>query len=270
MLRFPNCKINLGLYITGRREDGYHNLETVFYPVPLRDILEIVPADKPQITLSGITVAGNEDDNLVWRAYKLLQKQFPEKVPGLHIYLHKIVPMGAGLGGGSADGAFMLEMINDYWGLRLNKKELAVLSFQLGSDCPFFIYNTPQFATGRGEQMQPVSINLSGYDIQLICPQVHVSTAAAFKMIQPKPAAFDLKKLGELPVSEWKHYISNDFELPVFQQHCSLAEIKKQLYAQGAVYAAMSGSGSCVYGIFEKGKKAVIDGQRSFIIDLTL
>jgi 4-diphosphocytidyl-2-C-methyl-D-erythritol kinase len=258
MLHFPNCKINLGLYVTGRREDGYHNIETVFYPLPLCDVLEIIPGTETRIQLSGIPVAGNKEDNLVWVAYRLLLKAFPGKVPALNVYLHKAIPMGAGLGGGSADGACMLRMINDYCNLGLSNTALAGFALQLGSDCPFFIYNTPQYAAGRGEQMQPVALDLSRYSIQLICPQVHVSTGAAFKMIQPKAAAFDLKKLNELPLTAWKEHIGNDFELPVFQQHPVLVEIKAQLYGQGALYAAMSGSGSTVFGIFNKEQRAAI------------
>lgn len=266
MLRFPNCKINLGLYIVSRREDGYHNLETVFYPVPFCDALEIIPADAPQLFMSGMAVAGDVNTNLVWKAYQLLKEQFPGKVPALHIHLHKVIPMGAGLGGGSADGAFMLGMINDYCKLGLSKEALAEYALQLGSDCPFFVYNTPQYASGRGEDMEAITLNLSGYDLQLVCPQVHVSTAAAFKMIQPRPASFDLRKLGELPIAQWRDNIKNDFEGSVFQQYPQLAAIKQQLYDAGAVYAAMSGSGSAIFGIFERGRKALISQERSFVI----
>ena len=268
MLRFPDCKINLGLHITSRREDGYHNLETVFYPVPFYDVLELIPAGDTQLSLSGLAVAGDMSTNLVWKAYQLLKGQFPGKIPAFHIYLHKVIPMGAGLGGGSADGAFMLEMINDYCGLGLNKEALAAYALQLGSDCPFFIYNTPQYASGRGEKMEPIKLDLSGYDLQLVCPQVHVSTSAAFKMIRPGPASFDLRKLGDLPVTQWKDNIKNDFEQSVFQQYPQLAAIKQQFYDAGAVYAAMSGSGSSIFGIFEKGRKALVDGEHSFLLHL--
>jgi 4-diphosphocytidyl-2-C-methyl-D-erythritol kinase len=260
MLRFPNCKINLGLYITGKREDGYHNLETVFYPVPLTDVLEIVPAKSTSIHLSGKAVAGDAQKNLVWRAYELLQHMFPIQVGKVDIYLHKVIPMGAGMGGGSADGAFMLQMLNDQFSLGMSADELAKLALQLGSDCPFFIYNTPQYAASRGEDMMPVQIDLSAYSIKLICPEVHISTVKAFSMLSPKPAGFNLKMLSKLPVTEWKDNISNDFEAPIFSEHPELAAIKDQLYAQGAIYASMSGSGSTIYGIFDKGKKAEITG----------
>ena len=164
--------------------------------------------------------------------------------------------MGAGLGGGSADGAFMLTMLNEFFALGLGKEQLSACALQLGSDCPFFIYNTPQFAAGRGEKMTSMQLDLSHYSLQLICPQVHVSTAAAFKMITPAAAAYDLKNIHELPITDWKDKISNDFEAPVFAQHPALGKIKAQLYEQGALYASMSGSGSTLYALFEKGKKA--------------
>ena len=280
MLCFPNCKINLGLYVTGRRADGYHDIETIFYPVSiahasvngamrLHDVLEAVPVSSAAISAkedasairlhtSGLAVAGNGDDNLVVKAVHLLKKRFPSIITGLDIYLSKNIPMGAGLGGGSADGAFMLRLLNDYFQLKLSKTELAGLALQLGSDCPFFIYNTPQFASGRGEQMTNVNLDLSAYSIQVICPHVHVATAKAFSLITPHKAAYDLRKLEDLPVEIWKDTISNDFEMPVFKQHPVLAEIKQQLYAQGAIYAAMSGSGSAIYGLFSKGNKAEI------------
>jgi 4-diphosphocytidyl-2-C-methyl-D-erythritol kinase len=284
MLCFPNCKINLGLYIVRRREDGYHDIETVFYPlpavhsatagVPLHDVLEIVAASPtlpseagyPAISLqtSGLAISGNSADNLVLKAYGLMKERYPDKINGLSAYLHKNIPMGAGLGGGSADGAFMLRLLNDHCKLDLSLFELAELALQLGSDCPFFIYNTPQFATGRGERFTPVSLDLSAYSLQVICPKVHVSTAKAFAMIKPGPAAYDLRQLPQLPVTQWKEQISNDFELPVFTNYPSLGGIKRQLYEQGSLYASMSGSGSAIYGLFEKGSKAVIKSDIGF------
>ncbi len=259
MLCFPNCKINLGLYVTRRRNDGYHDLETVFYPVHFKDALEIVPAAETQLHLSGLKVGNNIQENLVYKAYKLLSDRYPNKVPALNIYLNKTIPMGAGLGGGSADGAFMLRLINDFCRLNIDKPTLAAIALELGSDCPFFIYNTPQLATGRGEKMTEIAIDLSAYSMQLICPKVHVSTKEAFGMMKAKPAPFNLQNLGTLPLDRWKGMISNDFETPVFAHHPVLATIKAQLYAQGAIYASMSGSGSAIYGIFPKGKKATIN-----------
>lgn len=255
MLSFPNCKINLGLFVTGRRADGYHSLETVFYPVQdMRDALEVVPARgaEASLTISGMAVAGDPADNLVWKAYRMLQKHYPAQVPLLDIYLHKAIPMGAGLGGGSADGSFMLRLLNDYAELGLTDARLEELALQLGSDCPFFIRNTPQYASGRGEVMEPVAVDLSGYKIRMVHPGVHVSTGKAFSMISPRPAPFDLRRLPELSVEEWKEYIVNDFEAPIFALHPELKQIKEELYAQGAVYASMSGSGSSLFGLFEK------------------
>ena len=264
MLCFPNCKINLGLYVTHRRDDGYHDIETVFYPLKLNDVLEIIPARETQLHTSGLAIAGNTSENLVWKAWELLQDRFPGKAKPVDIYLHKTIPMGAGLGGGSANGAYMLRMLNDYWDLKQNDLQLAASALKLGSDCPFFIRNTPQFATGRGEVMNNIAVDLSAYSIQLICPQVHVSTAKAFGMITPRPAPFDLRSINTLPIEQWKDHISNDFETPVFAQHPTLAEIKQQLYDQGALYASMSGSGSSIFGIFPKGKKTEIEADVAF------
>ncbi|MBS1584830.1 MAG: 4-(cytidine 5'-diphospho)-2-C-methyl-D-erythritol kinase [Bacteroidetes bacterium] len=256
MLCFPNCKINLGLYVTERRDDGYHNIETVFYPLPWEDVLEIVPSDKTELHLHGKSITGDSKSNLVLKAFALLKEQFGDAIPNLDIHLLKNIPMGAGLGGGSSDGAFMLKLLNDYCNLDLDDKTLAALALRLGSDCPFFIHNTPQFAEGRGEQMTPIPLDLSGYSIQVICPRIHVATATAFKSINPRPAQFDLRKLDAVPVTQWKQHIHNDFEKPVFRDYPQIASIKDYLYAEGALFASMSGSGSSVFGIFEKGKKA--------------
>lgn len=268
MLSFPNCKINIGLYITNRRADGYHDLETVFYPITgMNDVLEVVPATEigARLWLNGADIAGNIEQNLVWKAYLLMKNRFPAQVPELDIHLLKNLPMGAGMGGGSADGAFALMLLNDYCQLGMEKTALAEMALQLGSDCPFFIYNTPQFAQGRGEQMSPLpQLDLSAYSIQVICPQVHVSTKDAFGLITPRKPDFDLRTIQELPIHKWKDTISNDFEAPVFAQHPALADIKQQLYAQGAIYASMTGSGSAIYGIFEKGVSAVITSPLTF------
>ena len=258
MILFPNCKINIGLYITNRRDDGYHDLETVFYPISLTDALEIVPATNTELHISGAEIAGNKEDNLVWKAYAMLQQQFPGKVKPIAIYLHKAIPMGAGLGGGSADGAYMLRLLNDFFELGLTKLQLADMALQLGSDCPFFIENKPLFAKSRGEQMTTIPLNLSSYSIQLICPDIHVSTKEAFALIKPGPSTMNLQKLHELPVVAWNEYVYNAFELPICKKYPVIRQIIDQLYEQGAIYAAMSGSGSAIYGIFEKGKKAEI------------
>lgn len=264
MLRFPNAKINIGLFITGKREDGYHNLETVFYPVAVKDALEIIPSDETTMRLSGLTVEGSSDNNLVWKAYHLLQKDYPRLVTPLEIHLHKVIPMGAGLGGGSADGAFMLSMMNDFFGLNISQEKLESYALQLGSDCPFFIRNKPVFAKGRGEMMEVVSVHLENYSIQLICPNLHISTANAFKGIVTHTPSFNLNEIGNLNIKDWKDYIHNDFEKTVFPHYPVLQQIKSQLYEQGAMYASLSGTGATVYGIFEKEEKAEIQSDITF------
>jgi 4-diphosphocytidyl-2-C-methyl-D-erythritol kinase len=261
LLHFPNAKINIGLYVTQKRDDGYHNLETIFYPLPrLKDALEILasPNEESSIIISGKNIDGDSKDNLVWKAYELIQKEFPHKVTPIQIRLLKAIPMGAGLGGGSADGAFMLRLLNQYFELNIDDKRLAEYALQLGSDCPFFIYNTPQMATGRGEVLEPISIDLSEYSIQLVCSKLHVSTAGAFSKISPKAAPINLSELNKVPIGEWKHIVQNDFEAPIFAANPTLEIIKQKLYSSGALYASMSGSGSAIYGIFEKGNCADI------------
>jgi 4-diphosphocytidyl-2-C-methyl-D-erythritol kinase len=264
MLTFPNCKINLGLYVTQKRPDGYHNLETLFYPVALTEPLEIVPAAVAAIHITGSSILGEATHNLVWRAYMLLKNDFPNQVGELDIYLHKVLPMGAGLGGGSADAAFMLMLINKYAQLGLSQAQLAAYALQLGSDCPFFIYNKPCYAAGRGELLEEVALDLSNYSLQLICPELHIATATAFSMMTPKAAPINLKNLPEIAIDQWKELLSNDFEMPVFAQHPILAHIKEQLYQGGAVYAAMSGSGSSIYGIFNSKQRANIKADIAF------
>lgn len=260
MLTFPNAKINIGLSITGKRPDGYHNLETVFYPVQIRDALEIIDnrPQKKKLYVSGLPVAGNTEDNLVWKAYHLLQSRFPQ-VGELSVYLHKVIPMGAGMGGGSADAAFLLRMLNDYFHLECSQQQLEEYALQLGSDCPFFMRNKPAFASGRGEQLEALDLDLSGYSIQVVYPDIAISTATAFSGIQPKPATFNLKQLPGLPVEEWRNRVFNDFEISLFPQYNLLQQIKEQLYAGGALYTSLSGSGSTLYGIFRKGEKATIE-----------
>lgn len=260
MLTFPNSKINIGLYVTAKRPDGYHDLETVFYPIAIKDALEIIPAQSGAsgLHMTGLPVAGDWDKNLAWKAYTLLQQDFPEKVTPLSIHLHKLIPMGAGLGGGSADGAFMLTMLNTYFDLRLSHKTLEGYALLLGSDCPFFIHNTAAFAAGRGELLEDISIDLSPYSIQLICPEIHISTAIAFSGIIPGPATFPLRNIAQVPLTDWKDQVSNDFEHTLFSEYPVLREVKEQLYAGGALYASLSGTGSSVYGIFPKGERASI------------
>ena len=264
MLRFPNAKINLGLYITNRRADGYHDLETVFYPIRWADALEAVPAKEFSLTVTGRAVSGDPEKNLVHRAFHLLESAFPDQVFPLEMHLHKVLPMGAGLGGGSADGAFALQLINDLCSLGLSAEALATFALHLGSDCPFFLFNKPAFAAGRGEALTPLALDLSDYSIQVICPGIHVSTAEAFRGITPARPGFDLHTLATLSVPEWQDRLENSFEKTVFAKHPEIAAIKESLCRQGALYASMSGSGSAVFGIFEKGHKADPAGYESY------
>lgn len=257
MIVFPNCKINLGLHITQKRPDGFHDLETIFYPLPVCDALEGITHATLQFESSGIDIPGDMSDNLCLKAFQLVRQDFPQVQP-LHIHLHKNIPIGAGLGGGSADAAFMLRLINQKFQLGLSTEALVAYAAQLGSDCPFFILNQPCFATGRGEIMTPVNLDLSGYSLLLVHPGIHVNTGWAFKQLTPKPAAWSLPEVIQLPVTEWKDKMTNDFEGPVFAAHPALEKIKAQLYEAGALYATMSGSGSALLGIFPKNKIADI------------
>lgn len=257
MLSFPNCKINLGLRILNKREDGFHNLETVFYPVGIRDALEVIPslsAGSIEFTQTGLTVPGNDADNICIKAYQLLQKDFPQ-LPGIKMHLHKTIPMGAGLGGGSADGAFALNLLNTKFQLNLSQQQLVDYALQLGSDCPFFILNKPSYATGRGEILEPLALDLSAYKIAIVNPGIHVNTGWAFSRLTAgsrPPGNTILKQIIQQPIQTWKTDLKNDFETPVFNAHPGIREIKETLYSLGAVYAAMSGSGSTVFGIFEE------------------
>ncbi len=256
MLVFPNCKINLGLHILSKREDGFHNLETIFYPVPFRDALEIIPnsnnTSEIEFTATGLAVDGKLDDNLCIKAYHLLKNDFPE-LPSVRIHLHKALPMGAGLGGGSADAAFMLKMLNEKFRLNLSTDQLINYSLQLGSDCPFFIINKPCYATGRGEVLEEIKVDLSAYKIALINPGIHINTGWAFSNITPALPFKSIKEIIQQPIHTWKDELKNNFEVPVFAAHPAIKEIKETLYEQDALYAAMSGSGSTVFGIFSSG-----------------
>ena len=254
MISFPNCKINLGLHILGKREDGFHNLETVFYPLALKDALELMPSSNStteiEFTGTGLAVDGNMENNLCVKAYYLLKKDFPQ-LPAVKIHLHKTIPMGAGLGGGSADASFMLRLLNDKFKLNLSNTQLLNYALPLGSDCPFFIINKPCFATGRGEILEEIKIDLSAYKIVLINPGIHINTGRAFSNISPALPKKSVKEIVQQPIETWKTELKNDFEMPVFAAHPQVKEIKELLYQQGAIYAAMSGSGSTVFGIFE-------------------
>ena len=249
MVVFPNCKINLGLNITGKRTDGYHNLETVFYPIFLKDILEAVQSESLSFQSSGLTIDGIAEDNLCIKAWHLLKSDFPD-LPTVQIYLHKIIPMGAGLGGGSADGAFMLSLLNKKFNLLLTEEQLINYALQLGSDCPFFILNKPVFATGRGEIMTPVTLDLSGYKFLIVNPGIHISTKEAFSNLTPTVQTKSVHEIIQQPVTSWKDELVNDFEKPLLKLYPEIEAVKYSMYNAGAIYSSMSGSGSTVFGLF--------------------
>jgi 4-diphosphocytidyl-2-C-methyl-D-erythritol kinase len=284
MVSFPHCKINLGLHVLRRRADGYHDLETAFYPLPLRDILEIIPAAPPappqaasssdtssqpatpsgtpiqsvstqqpngNFMASGLPIPGDPKTNLCTKAWHLLKKDFPD-LPPVDTWLYKNIPMGAGLGGGSSDGAAMLKLLNGKFHLNLSRGQLTAYALQLGSDCPFFLYDQPCYATGRGETLEPIALDLSDYSIALVYPRIHISTADAFAALQPRPPATPLKEILAEPVTEWRNTLINDFEEPLCRLHPELQKIKEKLYGAGAVYASMTGSGSAFYGLFPR------------------
>ena len=251
MLILPNAKINIGLKITGKRPDGFHSLETVFYPLyGLMDALEFIPSSELSFHTSGFFVEGVKDDNLVIKAYRLLARNY--SLPPLAIHLHKAIPTGAGLGGGSADASFMLRALDSYFRLQIPTVQLMQLSSELGSDCPFFITNQPALATGCGEILEPILTDLSGYSILVVKPPFGVSTQEAYAGVVPALPVENLKSLLQLPVNKWKDKITNDFEPTVFRNYPELAVIKQKLYDAGAVYASLSGSGSAMYGIFKE------------------
>lgn len=253
MVVFPNCKINLGLRILGKRDDGFHNLETVFYPIPLHDGLEIISSTNNETSCitSGRSIHVQSDDNICTKAYYLLKRDF-QFLPPIEIHLHKTIPSGAGLGGGSSDGAYTLVLINKKWRLGLTEKQLINYASGLGSDCSFFITNAPRFATGRGEVLEPVATDLATYKIILVHPGVHINTGWAFSQVNPIPTGQSIKEVILQPITCWREGLHNDFEKPVFQAYPEIELIKKELYANGAIYASLSGSGSTVYGVFAK------------------
>ena len=249
MIVYPNAKINLGLNVLRKREDGYHDISSVFYPVKeYVDILEIIKSERFQFTKSGIEIPDGE--NICEKAWKLLDTDFG--IGNVKIHLHKQIPIGAGLGGGSADASFTLKYLNELFDLNLNSKDLEKYAFRLGADCPFFIDNTPKLVEGIGEKMTSIDLDLSNYEIRLVNPDIHISTREAYSGIVPKTPVLSVEKIIELPIIEWKGKLKNDFEESIFEKHQQLEGIKDELYKQGSIYSSMSGSGSIVFGIFEK------------------
>jgi len=247
---FPNAKINLGLNVVSKRDDGYHNISSCFYPINWSDILEIIPSKTFQFSSSGMLIEGDEKNNLCVKAYGLLVEAY--KLPAVHIHLHKVIPMGAGLGGGSSDGAYTLVLLNQMFDLRLSTLKLQELASKLGSDCPFFIKNVPAVVSGVGETIQPMNFSLKNYELIVIYPKVHISTKEAYQGITPKYPIREINTILNSEISIWKKELKNDFEIPVISNHSEINNIKNSLYNLGAKYASMTGSGSAVYGIFQK------------------
>jgi 4-diphosphocytidyl-2-C-methyl-D-erythritol kinase len=251
MICFPNAKINIGLNVTEKRKDGFHNIETLFYPIPLRDALEVVTtSNETTFSQSGMPIASKPEDNLVMKALRRMSEMY-ETTP-LNIHLKKTIPSGAGLGGGSSDAAFMLKIINQICELKLDNDKLENIASSIGADCPFFINNKPVVATGTGNLFKATNLSLKGYTICIVKPPVEISTKEAYSMIKPEISTCNLEHLQEIPVSEWKNIIKNDFEPVVSNKYPVIEEIKNALYAGGAEFASMSGSGSAVYGLFKK------------------
>jgi len=251
MIAFPNAKINLGLHILSRRTDGFHNIESVLFPISLSDALEVLeaPDRKFSFTSSGLQIPSDGKPNLCERAFWLLHNEF--RIPEVTLHLHKVIPAGSGLGGGSADAAFTLKMLNQAFSLKLDHSGLETMAAKLGSDCPFFIRNEPMLASGRGEILKPVSLSLKGLHLLLIRPQVHISTAQAYTGVVPQGPRKALHEIVAQPIESWKEELKNDFEKSLFLKYPLLGKIKIKLYENGALYAAMSGSGSTLFGLFE-------------------
>ena len=270
MIVYPNCKINLGLHILGKRDDGFHDLETVFYPIGLYDALEIIQhgyTNEPDFSTTGIILEGNLQDNICYKAWQLIKQDYPS-LPSIQMHLHKAIPAGAGLGGGSADGSFSLVLLKDKFNLSIPQDKLLEYAARLGSDCPFFLLNTPCLAYGRGEKLEPIDIDLSAYKIALVIPPVHINTAWAFGQLKTYKKHPPIRDLIQEPVSKWKDLLHNDFEEVVFAKYPEVKEIKNQLYSEGAIYASLSGSGSSVFALFEADATAPLSFPPTYFVKL--
>jgi len=247
MIVYPNAKINIGLNVLEKRSDGYHELSSVFYPVKeLYDILEIIPSTDFSFSSSGISIPG--ENNICTNAFDLLKADFG--IGNVKIHLHKQIPVGAGLGGGSADGAFTLTALNELFDLKLSNSQLEKYALQLGADCPFFIDNTSKLVEGIGEKMINIDLDLSQFEIKLINPEIHISTKEAYTGVAPQNPELSVEEIIKIPIKEWKGKLKNDFEISAFEKYPQLAKMKEKLYADGAIYASMTGSGSVIFGFF--------------------
>lgn len=250
MISFPNAKLNIGLQVVRKRPDGFHDLESCFYPLPWCDALEVLPGEKVTFGLSGIPVPGDPETNLCLQAYHLLRQD--HALPPVRLHLHKVIPIGAGLGGGSADCAFTLKNLNNLFSLHLSEDALEAYARPLGSDCAFFVRNKPVFAHGKGDEFEPVSVDLSGHTCVVVYPGIHITTGEAYRNVKPSAPTTDLRESLQQDIHTWKDTVKNDFEAALFPLYPVLGEIKEKLYAGGALYASMTGSGSAVYGIFAR------------------
>ncbi|MBS1652731.1 MAG: 4-(cytidine 5'-diphospho)-2-C-methyl-D-erythritol kinase [Bacteroidetes bacterium] len=257
MIFYSNAKINIGLNVIERLHNGYHTIETVFYPINWADAIEILDKDDDKntdfnLTIEGLAIEGNVNDNLIYKAYRLIKEQYPQ-LPPLNVILYKTIPMGAGLGGGSSNAAFFINAVNSIFDLNIPLSNRLIIASQLGADCAFFIENKPVFASGIGNIFSNINLNLSAYYIAVVYPKVHSNTKEAYQLVKPQKAKYNLKDVIEnCPVSEWKNFLKNDFEEGIFKKHAAIAELKEKIYQNNAIYASMSGSGSAVYGIFIK------------------
>jgi 4-diphosphocytidyl-2-C-methyl-D-erythritol kinase len=266
MIHFPNAKINLGLHVIRKREDGYHDIETVFYPLPFFDIVEVLQnthGEEVILQTNGLALPPSSKENLCVLACKLIKKDHPS-LPPLKIILHKVIPPGAGLGGGSSDAAFTLALLNKKFQLGISNEKMADYALQLGSDCPFFLVNEACFATGRGEILEKIPLELHEYLVVLINPGIHVDTTWAYAQLRPHPHETPLRTVIQQPVNTWKTTLVNDFEEMVFARYPAISETRKTLYEAGAVYSSMSGSGSTVYGLFRKNEMPALKFPRNY------
>ncbi|MDE5424045.1 4-(cytidine 5'-diphospho)-2-C-methyl-D-erythritol kinase [Ancylomarina sp. DW003] len=265
MLTYSNAKINIGLNIVEKRNDGFHNIETIFFPIGMRDAIEIADSkeDTPYtFSASGIPINIDAKDNIVVKAYELIRAKY--NFPAQDIHLHKNIPFGAGLGGGSANAAYMIKLLNKKFNLGMTIEEMENEVSQLGSDCAFFIANNPAFANQKGENLSPIQLDLSGYHFLLIKPDIHISTPEAYSNIKPQKPVVSLKELIKQPIETWKESIKNDFEASIFPKHPLLAEIKEELHEEGAIYAAMSGSGSSMFGLFKDDPRTLAQWEKHY------
>ena len=270
MVLFPNCKINISLHVLRRREDGYRDIETLFYPVSFHDGLEIVPLTTGESTLfthSGLEIPGDAATNTCMKAYQILKNDYPS-LPSVRIHLHKVIPTGAGLGGGSADASFTLKALNNKFQLGISDAKLIEYAAQIGSDCSFFILNRPCIASGRGEILEPYTLDLSRYKIVLVYPRIHIDTKTAYGYVRSFSDRPGIKELLEMPITKWKDNLKNDFEPPLFERYPELKKIRNKLYEKGALYASMSGSGSTIYGLFTYSPDLALDFPKEYLVKI--